>query len=122
MEAGEMSVKVKRMAELLKSGATMLSEICPECGTPLFKIGEEIICPECNKPVVIIKATEEETKVLGERVLATVEQTILKKIQETETMIKDEKDPGKLIEFGNVLSSWLTALEKIRKLKSSCEQ
>ena len=114
-----MGSEVKRMAELLKSGATMLSELCPECGNPLFKIKDEILCVKCNKPVVIVKATESEIKALAPMILAGVEQTILSKIREVYFMIKEEKDLNKMVQLGSVLSGWLTALEKIKRLRES---
>jgi len=113
----KMCAEVKRMAELLKAGAAMLSDVCPECGTPLFKMGEEIFCPKCNRPVVRVKSSEDERKMVAEHVLANTEQTILTKIRETDESIKRETDPEKLIQLGNALSGWLTALERIRRLK-----
>jgi len=112
-----MSSEVKHMAELLKSGARMLSDACPQCSSPLFQIKDEIFCAKCNKPVIKLKPTEEESKLVGARVLEMVEQTILMKIQETDALIKVEKERDELFDLGNLLSNWLTALEKIRKLK-----
>ena len=62
-------IDVKKMAELLKSGATMLSETCPECGTPLFRKGRETFCAKCNKPVVIIQTSEDETRLKVDTIL-----------------------------------------------------
>lgn len=109
--------EVKKMAELLKSGATMLSELCPECGNPLFKIKNEVLCVKCNKPVVIVKATESEIRALAPIILAEVEQTIISKIRELNFIIKEEKDLNKMIQLGSVLSGWLSVLEKVKKLK-----
>src|SRR5207245_187669 len=53
----KLSEDVKRMADLLKSGATMLSDVCPECGNPLFRVKGDIFCAKCNKPVVYARAT-----------------------------------------------------------------
>ncbi len=112
------SIEVKKMAELLKSGATMLSETCPECGTPLFRKGKETFCPKCNKPVVIIQSAEQETRLMADRVLEDTEQTLLSKIREVNLAIKDETDPEKLVAYGNALASWLGAIEKLRRLRS----
>lgn len=112
-----MGSEVKRIAALLKSGAVMLSDVCPECVTPLFKVGQQIMCLKCNRPVIMVKDAEEEAKVIGEQVLANTEQSIIKKIQEINEWISQEKDPEKLTQLGNTLSSWLTALEKVNKLK-----
>jgi UPF0148 protein len=111
------SVEVKRMAELLKSGAAMLPETCPECGTPLFRKGTETFCPKCNKPVVIIRSAAQETRLKSERILEDSEQTLLAKIQEVTSALKIEKDPEKLLKYGNALASWLDAIEKLRRLK-----
>lgn len=112
-----MCSELKKMSELLKSGATMLSETCPECGSPLFKVGSDIICAKCNKPVVILKATQQEDMVIGERVLGDLEQTILSKIKEINSAMSSENDVEKLTQYGKALSTWLDALDKVRKLK-----
>ena len=105
------------MSELLKSGATMLSKTCPECGSPLFKVGKDIICAKCNKQVVIVKATEKEDKITEETVLSNVEQTVLSKIKEVNNAINSENDKEKLILNSQALSIWLDILDKIRKLR-----
>ncbi len=112
-----MGIEVKKMAELLKSGATMLSETCPECGTPLFRKGKETFCPKCNKPVIIIQSAEQETRLMANNVLEDSEQTLLSKIQEVNQAIKNETDPEKLVAYGNALSTWLGAIEKLRRLR-----
>jgi UPF0148 protein len=105
------------MSELLKSGATMLSKTCPECGSPLFKVGKDIICAKCNKQVVIVKATQKEDKNTEESVLGNVEQTVLCKIKEVNDAINSENDKEKLILNSQTLSIWLDILDKIRKLR-----
>ena len=110
------------MAELLKSGATMLSETCPECGTPLFRKGKETFCAKCNKPVVIIQTAEDETRLRTDQVLESSEQTLFAKIQEINLALKNEKDPEKLISYGNALSTWLGAIEKLRRLRAQSSE
>jgi UPF0148 protein len=110
-------IDVKAMAELLKSGATMLSETCPECGTPLFRRGKETFCAKCNKPVVIIQTSEDETRLKTDTILESSEQTLMAKIQEVNSALKNETDPDKLVAYGNALSSWLSAIEKLRRLR-----
>ena len=112
-----MGIEVKRMAELLKSGASMLSETCPDCGTPLFRKGNETFCPNCNKPVVIVRSAEQETRLMADRILEDSEQTLLAKIREVNLAMKVEKDPEKLLAYGNALASWLDAIEKLRRMR-----
>ena len=110
-------IDVKKMADLLKSGATMLSDTCPECGTPLFRKGKETFCAKCNKPVVIIQTSEDETRLKVDTILESSEQVLMGKIQEINSALKNETDPDKLVAYGNALSSWLTAIEKLRRLR-----
>jgi len=116
------SLEVKKMADLLKSGAAMLSETCPECGTPLFRKGNETFCPKCNKPVVIIQSVEQETRLMTDRVLEDSEQILLGKIQELNLAMRNEREPEKLIEYGNALASWLSSIEKLRGLRTQRQE
>lgn len=117
-----MSIEVKKMAELLKSGATMLSETCPECGTPLFRKGKETFCPKCNKPVMIIQSTEQEARLMADRVLEDSEQILLSKIREINLAIKNETEPQKLVTYGNALATWLGAIERLRRLRNQSSE
>jgi len=114
-----MGEDVKQMAEWLRKGATMLSEQCPACSSPLFKLREEIWCPNCNKRVIIVKKEEEAPKMAGPMLLAGVEDTVLRKISEINAQIKAEKDPEKLEKLGDLLSIWLEALEKLKKIQKA---
>lgn len=116
------SLEVKKMADLLKSGAAMLSETCPECGTPLFRKGNETFCPKCNKPVVIIQSAEQETRLMTDRVLEDSEQILLGKIKELNLAMRNEREPEKLIEYGNALASWLGSIEKLRRLRTQRQE
>jgi UPF0148 protein len=116
------SIEVKKMAELLKSGATMLSETCPECGTPLFRKGKETFCPKCNKPVVIVESAEQETRLMADNVLEDSEQTLLSKIREVNMAMKNETDLEKLVAYGNALAIWLGAIEKLRRLRKQSSE
>lgn len=112
-----MGAEVKRMSELLKSGATMLQETCPECGTPLFKRGTETFCAKCNRTVIIIRNAEDENRLMTDQILDSTEQTLLAKIQQVNTVLKTESDPEKLVTYGNALKTWLDAIGSLRKLK-----
>jgi len=109
--------EVKRMAELLKSGASMLQETCPECGTPLFKRGTETFCAKCNRPVVIIRNANDENRLVTDQILESTEQTLLAKIQQVNNLLKTESDPERLLAYGNALKTWLDAIDSLRKLK-----
>ena len=113
-----MNNEVERMANLLKSGATMLSDTCPQCQSPLFKVKDELLCVKCNRPVVVVKATEDESSVVAAQALGRLEQTALMKINEINSSLKAENDPEKIENLRLSLSDWLTVVERVRKLKS----
>jgi UPF0148 protein len=110
--------QTKRMADLLKSGATMLFEHCPECNSPLFKIKNDVWCPSCNKRVIIVKEGEE-SKVTSLLLLEETEKTIMTKLQEINQWIKHEDDPSKLLEMGVLLSKWLEIVGRIRDIQKN---
>jgi UPF0148 protein len=107
------------MSDLLKAGATMLADSCPVCGSPLFKIGNEIRCSHCDKPVVFVKNNEDETKATGSTLLVEIEGTILTKLREINGQIKNEVDVVRLRDLSSLLFNWLETLEKLRKIQRS---
>ena len=47
---------IKKMATLLRSGATMLDIYCPKCNYILFRLkDDQIYCPICDREVIIVK-------------------------------------------------------------------
>ncbi len=114
-----MGAEVKRMADLLRSGATMLQETCPVCATPLFRLGKDTFCPKCNRPVAIVKSAEEEVRLASQQVLDNLDQVILEKIAELNAAIKNEHGLVPLRELGEAVKTYLSALEQIRKLRSA---
>ncbi|RLI04789.1 hypothetical protein DRO26_03930 [Candidatus Bathyarchaeota archaeon] len=115
-----MGVDVKKMAEALKMGATMLDEACPQCNSPLFKMPSgEVYCINCNQKIVLVKTEEEALKVSLPTTLGLLEETILKKIQQLEQKIRTEDKPENLQVFINLIISYLETLEKIRKVRKT---
>ncbi|MFQ6075063.1 MAG: Sjogren's syndrome/scleroderma autoantigen 1 family protein [Candidatus Bathyarchaeia archaeon] len=110
---------LKRMSDLLKAGATMLPEQCPECNSPLFKIGDEIWCPQCNRRVIIVKADEEITRVATPLMIGAIEETVLTKLQEINRLIQNENDPDRLQKLGELLSTWVGLLERLRRVREA---
>ena len=113
-----MGEDVKQMADLLRSGATMLQDTCPVCATPLFRRGKDTFCAKCNRPVAILESAEEEVRFAGQQVLDGLEQAVLEKIAEFDILIKKERSLAPLREFGEVINTYLSVLEQIRRLKS----
>lgn len=105
----------KIMADLLKSGATMLAETCPVqgCNLPLFRLKSgEVVCPVHGR-VYIVKTDEEAREVYSKAqrayVLDELEHVALSNIYSI--LKSSDIDPSDLIK-------WLEVLERIRRLKS----
>lgn len=92
---------VKKMAELLRSGNTMLNRSCPVCNTPIFRNKEgELFCPSCNRKVMIVdddSKTKEMSSTKGE-------------VSESAKESKDKKElkKGK----GEIMDKTINTIEK----------
>jgi uncharacterized Zn finger protein (UPF0148 family) len=95
----------------------MLSESCPACASPLFKLGEEVWCSKCNKRVVIVKREEEVSEVTRPILLSDLEGVLLRKVQKVMDQIRGEEDHERLQRLCRLLLMWLEALERIRKVR-----
>lgn len=107
----------KKMAELIKTGASMTPLSCPQCHAPLLKLKTgEIYCAGCERKVVIVKDDREESLLLRNLLLDDLDVTICKKIEDVQRRIQYENDNKKLYEYAKELLLWLEALEKLRKM------
>jgi len=106
---------VKKMAELLRSGNTMLNRSCPVCNTPIFRNKEgELFCPSCNRKVMIVD-NDSKTKDMGSSKGGVSESA-------KERKDKKESKKGK----GEVLEKTINTIEKkilslLSKIKSEMQ-
>jgi len=106
---------VKKMAELLKSGAAMLAETCPVegCNLPLFKLKSgEIVCPVHGR-VFLVKTDEEarmiESEIGTKSTLDKLERAVLKAINDE--LSSSELDADRIV-------SYLEILERVYRIRS----
>ncbi|MBE0520477.1 hypothetical protein IBX35_05500 [Candidatus Bathyarchaeota archaeon] len=109
---------IKRMADMLRQGATLTELACPACASPIFRLRSGgLWCAKCEKKVIIVKEGEDPSKITGSIVLENLEATLLAKIQEIQNKMEHEQNMEELQKLGTVLSGLLENLEKIRKTK-----
>ncbi|HIQ03164.1 MAG TPA: hypothetical protein EYH40_01950 [Desulfurococcales archaeon] len=109
---------IKRMADLLKSGAVMLSHVCPNCKIPLFKLKTgETLCPSCGTRYYIVADSREETKALVTTTIERLERTIMTKLNTLNDMLGRSTDYNEEMQIVNSLIKWLEALERIERIK-----
>lgn len=112
-----MSDSTKQMAELLRSGAKMLSQSCPECGSPLFQLKSgEIWCARCQRRVIIIPEGEETTAEAGIQ-LESLERAIVQKLSSIAGLLAGQSEPGELKDTAEALNALLASLERLRRIR-----
>ncbi|UCH57036.1 MAG: hypothetical protein JSV18_06785 [Candidatus Bathyarchaeota archaeon] len=110
---------MKEMAELLRSGAKMLSRSCPECSSPLFQLKSgEIVCANCQRRVVIVPEGEEAAVEAGVQ-LGVLEKALVERLVAMGDKLAREEDAGRLKALAEVTDALLTALERLRKLRKA---
>jgi UPF0148 protein len=113
------TAKMKRMVDLLRSGATMLADICPICSSPLFKLKSgDVYCPGCEKRVVFVKEGEDVAKATQIQVISELTSTASQKLMELTNMARYESDVDRLYELGRCMLTWLEIFERARKLQA----
>ena len=109
--------RVRLMADLLRSGATLTNLSCPVCASPIFRLESgELWCAQCQKKVVVVREEEEARKIEALSTLSQVETTILMKIWEINEKLKNEGDLKEIQHLGSVLSILLDDLEKLKRI------
>jgi UPF0148 protein len=109
-----MNEQIKKMAELLRSGATMLQDICPVCNSPLFKVDDEIQCAKCGyRPAAVPRAASKSENVT--KVLARMNSTAVRKVGELEIEIAKTTDLDKLSKLAELTLLFLRILRLIEK-------
>ncbi len=71
---------VKKMAELLRRGSTMLADSCPQCGSPLFKVSDDIYCVRCDRRIVYAESEEEVETQAVRTLIPELRKTLISKL------------------------------------------
>ena len=117
------------MADLLRSGNTMLNMACPVCNNPIFrKKNGEAFCPTCNRKVLILKdkneysyKTNEENIVNGNKqedkiriqnqaTLNLLKNALYEKIEWITHRLMSETQIHVIESYSNVLSNFIRIL------------
>jgi UPF0148 protein len=109
---------IKRMADLLRQGATLTDLSCPACASPLFRLKDRTLwCGRCERKVVVMKEGEEQERV-SSAAYDKLEATLLEKVQSVQDKIQNTDDLEELQKLSRALSELLSTLEKIKKMKT----
>jgi UPF0148 protein len=114
---------IKRMADLLRRGATLTDLSCPVCSSPLFRLQDGTLwCAKDEKKVIVVKEGEEAPKQTAPTTANTaydkVEATLLAKVDDIQGKIEKTQDMDELQKLTLALTEILNSLEKIKKMKA----
>lgn len=109
---------VKKAAELLKMGATLLSDTCPVCHVPLFKFRGDVFCPKCGRKIILVKGEREAVAARTPIALADVEETLIAKILDVNIRLTSMEDLDDIKKAGEVLNILLKTLSLVRELRA----
>ncbi|MBN2154951.1 MAG: hypothetical protein JW776_02780 [Candidatus Lokiarchaeota archaeon] len=113
---------IKKMAKLLREGATMLDKTCPKCGTLIYRLpNKKIICPSCNSEIVIQKESKSPSNEISipskyHHDFSSILNTLYSKIDTFNTLLLAESDTFQIEKLLNLIEKALLLYEKIYKL------
>lgn len=123
MQQDKESNPIKRMAELLRQGATLTDISCPNCHSPLLRLQDGTLwCGMDQKKVVVVKEGEEPPQAAPTKSISgtynKLEATLNKKIEELQAKIEKTEDVDELQKLTIALSELLNSVDKIKKMKA----
>jgi UPF0148 protein len=123
MQQNDENTPIKRMANLLRQGATLTDLSCPVCSSPLFRLNDGTLwCAKDEKKVIFVKEGEEPPKQNVASPTNTaydkLEAVLLSKIQDIQTKIENTQDMEELQRLTIALNELLDSLEKVKKIKT----
>jgi len=120
---------IKKMADLLRSGSTMLNMACPICNNPTFRNKNGIIfCPTCNRKVLIANSqnhSNERTEILHNKepgtnnqnkqieILSLLQDVLFEKLEMITDKLKNETHLQLIETYTKMLLNLLDLLNKI---------
>ena len=108
---------VKKMADLLRRGATMLADACPQCGSPLFKVGDDIYCVRCDRRIVYAESDEEVETQAVRILIPELKETLIGKLKVLNELVESETDVEALTKLANLMVLLLQSLHGLENLK-----
>ncbi|TFH08922.1 MAG: hypothetical protein E4H14_05445 [Candidatus Thorarchaeota archaeon] len=108
---------VKKMADLLRRGATMLADSCPQCGSPLFKVENDIYCVKCDRRIVYADSEEEIETQAVLNIIPGLRETLIRKLKALNDLVASETDIESLTKLANLMVLLLQSLQRIENMK-----
>jgi UPF0148 protein len=100
---------MRAAAELVRKGATIMSEPCQQCGGIQVRYRGKVYCPSHEDLSPALKAEE----VSFDTVVAEMREVLLVKLSQASTVLESEKDPVNEDRLVSLMSKYLDLLQKL---------
>lgn len=91
----------------------MLAQGCPQCGSPLMKMGDDVYCATCDRRIVVVDSQEQVESQTVKALIPELHETLLKKLKILSNIIEAENDIEALTELANLMVLLLQSLEQL---------
>jgi UPF0148 protein len=113
---------VKKIAQLVRAGATLTSYTCPVCGTVLVRLKTgELYCANCERTVVLVKTEEEAQQAVEVVQLREVRRIVFDKILQLGREIEKLSAP-EMIEHLRSMSLLLDIYERLSRIHTEASK
>lgn len=113
---------IKKMANMLHSGATMLDEYCPKCNNILFRLKDQrIYCPVCELEIKKVKGSEltNNTEIKNEdmKTFSDLHNIYVRLFEKLSSELNNAKDLILIEKYLDSSNKILDIIKKLRELK-----
>jgi len=94
----------------------MLADACPQCGSPLFKVKDDIYCAKCDRRIVYAQSDEEAVSHAVQNLIPELRTTLIAKLKTLTDVISAETDTDALTKLANLMVLLLQALHRLENM------
>jgi UPF0148 protein len=94
----------------------MLAQACPQCGSPLFKVGNDTYCATCDRRIVIVRSGQETETPAASVLISQLRETLTRKLKDVNELVGAENDVDALTKLARLMVLLLEALHRIEKM------
>ena len=94
----------------------MLADACPQCGSPLFKVKDDIYCAKCDRRIVYAQSDEEAVTHAVQNLIPELRETLMTKLKDLTKIVSAETDTEALTKLANLMVLLLQALHKLENM------
>lgn len=108
---------IKKMADALRRGAKMLTEVCPVCNSPLFDVKGEMRCVVCDKPVVVVRDEEDIGRAVLPFLSKRLDEVLVAKMEELINRLSKAVEIDEIYDVCRALDYVLTLIKKNEEVR-----